>query len=163
MGRKPRVEYAGAIYHVIQRGNNREYIFDTDEDKLFLLKEIERRKASAGFKIYGYVMMGNHYHLILQMGDEPLSNLMHLINSSYGRYYNRKRAHTGHVFEGRYKAIPIQSEQYLLAVIRYVHRNPVLAGICRQVNQYKWSISASGSQCTATSSDSAIGITGTII
>lgn len=139
MGRKPRVEYAGAIYHVIQRGNNREYIFDLDEDKLFLLREVEKRKVNTGFLLYGYVVMGNHYHLVLQTGEYPLSKVMHFINGSYGRYYNLSRGRTGHVFEGRYKAIPVQDERYLLAVLRYVHRNPVVAGICRRVAGYRWS------------------------
>ncbi|SFF92873.1 REP element-mobilizing transposase RayT [Desulfotomaculum arcticum] len=139
MGRKPRVEYAGALYHVIQRGNNREYIFDKDEDKTFLLKDIKDRKVGTGFKLYGYVIMDNHYHLVLQVEDEPLSKLMHLINSSYGRYYNREHNRTGHVYDGRYKVIPIQNERYLMAVLRYVHRNPVRAGICSQVNKYSWS------------------------
>jgi len=139
MGRKPRVEYAGAIYHVIQRGNNREYIFDRDSDKQFLLREIENRKTSTGFILYGYVIMGNHYHLVLQAGDQPLSKVMHFINGSFGRYYNSSRGRTGHVFEGRYKAIPVQNERYLLAVLRYVHRNPVRAGICRRAPGYMWS------------------------
>lgn len=139
MGRKPRVEYNGALYHVIQRGNNREYIFNQIEDKVFLLKEIKEKKAGSGFKLYGYVIMDNHYHLVLQVGKEPLSKLMHLINSKYGRYYNREHNRTGHVFDGRYKAIPIQNERYLLAVLRYVHRNPVRAGICTKISQYRWS------------------------
>ncbi|TYO95056.1 transposase [Desulfallas thermosapovorans] len=139
MGRRARVEYDGAIYHVIQRGNNREYIFDRDEDKMFLLQELMGRKACAGFNLYGYVIMSNHYHLVLQVGDEPLSKLMHLLNSSYGRYYNREHNRTGHVFDGRYKALPIQNERYLLAVLRYVHRNPVRAGMCSHVNKYRWS------------------------
>ncbi len=139
MGRKPRVEYSGALYHVIQRGNNREYIFEKNEDKLFLLNEIRGRKINTGLKLYGYVIMDNHYHLVLQVGDDPLSKLMHLINSSYARYYNREHNRTGHVYDGRYKAIPIQNENYFLAVVRYVHRNPVRAGICAHINKYRWS------------------------
>lgn len=133
------MEYSGAIYHVIQRGNNREYIFYGDEDKLVFLREIEKRKIATKFKLYGYVIMGNHYHLVIQAADDPLSKVMHLINSSYSRYYNRTRGRTGHVFEGRYKAIPVQKERYLLAVLRYVHRNPVQAGMCNGVGGYRWS------------------------
>jgi len=94
LDRKPRVGYLGALYHVIQRGNNREYIFEKNEDKMFLLKEIKERKANTGLKLYGYVIMDNHYHLVLQVGNDPLSKLMHLINSSYGRYYNREHYST---------------------------------------------------------------------
>ncbi|MDO7788643.1 REP-associated tyrosine transposase [Desulforamulus aquiferis] len=139
MGRRPRVEYSGAIYHVIQRGNNREYIFQRTEDKLFLLNELQKRKRLKEFLLFGYVLMGNHYHLILQTTGISLSKLMHLINSSYGRYYNKSRKRTGHIFNGRYKAIPIQNEQYLFAVLRYIHQNPVKAGICQRVQHYKWS------------------------
>ncbi len=124
---------------MIQRGNNREYIFEKSEDKMFLLNEIKERTTNTGLKLYGYVIMDNHYHLVLQVGDDPLSKLMHFINSSYGRYYNREHNRTGHVYDGRYKAIHIQNEKYLLAVLRYVHRNPVQAGICAQVNKYRWS------------------------
>ncbi|RYD04356.1 hypothetical protein N752_13360 [Desulforamulus aquiferis] len=139
MGRRPRVEYSGAIYHVIQRGNNREYIFQRPEDKLFLMNELQKRKRLKEFLLFGYVLMGNHYHLILQTTGISLSKLMHLINSSYGRYYNKSRKRTGHIFNGRYKAIPIQNEQYLFAVLRYIHQNPVKAGICQRVQHYKWS------------------------
>ncbi len=75
---------------MIQRGNNREYIFEKSEDKMFLLNEIKERTTNTGLKLYGYVIMDNHYHLVLQVEDVPLSKLMHFINSSYGRYYNRE-------------------------------------------------------------------------
>jgi len=139
VGRKPRVEYEGAVYHVIQRGNNREYIFKNDEDKSYLLKRIEDCKQKMGFNLLGYVVMGNHYHLILRTGSRPLSMIMHAINGSYSRHYNWKYDRSGHVFQGRYKAIPIFDDRYLLAVLRYVHRNPERAGICQQASDYPYS------------------------
>ncbi|MBE0466947.1 MAG: transposase [Candidatus Desulforudis sp.] len=139
MGRKPRVEYEGAIYHVIQRGNNGEHILENDADKLFLLRELERSKQDAGLRLFGYVLMGNHYHLIVQTMDSPMSKVMHRVNGCFSRQYNRKQRRSGPNFEGRYRAILIEDERYLLAVLRYVHQNPVRAGICRRIADYQWS------------------------
>lgn len=139
MGRKPRIEYEGAIYHVIQRGNNREHIFADDSDKQYLLRQIEECKRGLGFRLFGYVIMGNHYHLVLQTYDKPLHKIMHRINGNYGRHYNLKYQRSGHVFQGRYKAILVQDERYLLAVLRYIHQNPVSAGICGTPDDYHYS------------------------
>lgn len=95
-----------------------------------------------GIKLFGYVIKGNHYHLILQTTTSPLSKVMHRINGHYSRDYNARRKRTGHVFGGRYKGIPIQDERYLLAVLRYVHRNPLRAGICQRMSEYRWSCNA---------------------
>lgn len=141
MGRKPRVEYEGAIYHVIQRGNNREYIFDNCNDKEFLLKDILSRKNYMKFRLFGYVIMSNHYHLLLQTMDmdNTLNKIMHRINNRYSKYYNKRHGRTGHVFGERYKAIPVQDDSYLLTLLRYIHQNPVRAGICKRVKEYEWS------------------------
>ncbi|MTI85787.1 MAG: transposase [Firmicutes bacterium] len=139
MGRERRVEYEGAIYHVIQRGNNRNAIFEKDIDKHYLLKKLRTYKEKAGYMLFGYVIMNNHYHLILQTIDQPLNKVMHLINNSYSKYYNFVRKRSGHVFEGRYKANLVQDERYALALLRYVHQNPVRAGLCKYVWQYHWS------------------------
>ncbi|MEW6183308.1 MAG: transposase, partial [Bacillota bacterium] len=114
MGRKPRIEYEDAVYHVIQRGNNREHIFEKDHDKQYIVKQIEQSKRGLGFRLFGYVVMGNHYHLLLQTQQKPLNNIMHRINGNYGRYYNLKYRRSGHVFQGRYKAILVQDERYVL-------------------------------------------------
>lgn len=142
MGRKPRVEYVGATYHVIQRGNNQEYIFERDEDKHYLLRDLAESMLGLGYTLFAYVLMGNHYHLVLQTGESPLNKVMHRINGNYGRYYNHKYKRSGHVFGSRYKALLIQDEQYLMAVVRYVHQNPVRAGLCRRVTEYPWSSDA---------------------
>lgn len=139
MGRKHRVEYEGALYHVIQRGNNREFIFNNTVDKQYLLKRVSDYKVTKKFNLYGYVIMGNHYHMVMQTNEIPLHKIMHGINNAYSKYYNAAHARTGHVFEGRYKAIPIQDEKYLLALLRYVHQNPVRANICKHTWEYSWS------------------------
>ena len=139
MGRKPRIEYKGGVYHVIQRGNNREYIFQKKEDKIFLLGLLKQYKSVMNFHVYGFVLMDNHYHLVLKTIDESLQNIMHRINNKYSKYYNYKNKKTGHVFENRYKGILVMEDKYLLSLIRYVHQNPVKANICKKVEDYEWS------------------------
>lgn len=139
MGRKPRIEYEGAMYHVIHRGNNREYIFERPEEKQFFLDKIKEVKKSMALVILGYVIMSNHYHLILKTNKAPLSVVMHRVNNSFSRYFNRKYKRTGHVFEGRYKATLITDDMYFLAVLRYIHNNPVRAGIVQRTADYGWS------------------------
>lgn len=139
LGRRYRIEYEGAIYHVIQRGNNKEFIFNKDEDKEILLNDIFEKKNGMGVRLISYVIMSNHFHLVLQTMSEPLSRFMHRINNKYSKYYNKQYCKSGHVFEGRYKSIPVQNENYLLTLIRYVHQNPQRAGICENIQDYMWS------------------------
>lgn len=139
MGRKQRVEFQGALYHVIQRGNNREYIFDLPEYKKHIIEQLVNAVKVDGVQIFAYVIMGNHYHLALRTNRDPLSKVMHRINTRFSRYYNLTRKRTGPVFESRYKAFPVEDESYLLALTRYIHRNPIRAGICKNVSDYRWS------------------------
>ena len=139
MGRKPRIEYDEAIYHVIQRGNNREYIFGKEADKSVLLNDIIHKQNDLGFRLIGYIVMDNHFHILLQTIEKPLQSIMHRVNSKYSKYYNRKYGRKGHVFGERYKAILAQDERYLLTLLRYIHQNPVKAGICSRVDEYRWS------------------------
>ena len=137
--RRHRVEYDGALYHVIQRSNNREKIFGSDSDKKRLIDLTAGCSKKLGFRLFGYAIMDNHYHLLLQTGSTPLNKVMHRINYLYSMYYNRSNDRHGHVFGGRYKAALIQNESYLFAVLRYIHQNPVRAGICRSAADYVWS------------------------
>ncbi len=139
MGRRPRIEYEGAIYHVIQRGNNKEHVFANDDDKAFLLRQVDECRRGLGFELFGYVVMSNHYHFLLKTGSKPLSKIMHRINGNYARYFNWKYQRSGHVFQGRYKAILVQDERYLFAVLRYIHRNPVDAGVASTTIDYAYS------------------------
>jgi len=138
LGRRPRLEYEGAVYHVIQKGNNKENIFEDDIHKEIIINNVLNYVKPMKYSIYGYVIMSNHYHLIIQTTDIPLQKIMHRINNNYSKYYNRKMNRTGHVFGDRYKAIPVLDETYLLTLIRYVHQNPVRAKICRTVKEYGW-------------------------
>lgn len=139
MGRKPMLEYSGGIYHLIQRGNNREYIFNRNDDKQYFLELIREVQIIMGFECYGFVIMGNHYHLIFKRYDVSIRDIMHRINSHFSRYYNQKNNRTGHVFENRYKGYHVGDDRYLLSLLRYVHQNPVVAKICGRVCDYHWS------------------------
>lgn len=139
MSRQRRIEYKSAIYHLIQRGSNREDIFEGDLYKGYLIKMIKETKGKHGFKFYGYVIMDNHYHLIIQTLDTPISKIMHRINSQYARYYNYKEKRTGPVFQNRYKGILVKDERYLLQLLKYIHLNPVKAKMCSSMDKYKWS------------------------
>jgi len=138
MGRRPREEEEGGIYHIIQRGNNRESVFREDRDREYMTGLLYLI-SKTGCKIFGYVIMGNHYHLVLKTGKELLQKVMHRLNLRYSKYYNKEHDRTGHVFQGRYKAIPVREEKYILALLRYVHQNPVKAGACKRVEEYGWS------------------------
>lgn len=139
MGRGHRIEYYGAIYHIIQRGNNRQPIFEQDSYKSYLLKIVSEAKEVFDFKIYAYVIMNNHYHFLIQTFNIPISKIMHTINTRYAKYYNYKTKETGPVFEDRYKGILVQDDGYLITLIRYIHKNPVAANICNSMDEYKWS------------------------
>ena len=139
MARKPRLEYPGGIYHVIQRGNNREFIFQDNAYKELLLELLEHYQSRFEFDLFGYVIMGNHYHLIIRQSQISLQNIMHRTLSVFARQYNRLNRRSGHVFEGRYKAIPVMDDKYLLSLLRYLHQNPVAANICKKTSDYAWS------------------------
>ncbi len=139
MGRPLRIEYPGAVYHITSRGNERKKIFVSDEDSLKFLKILEDYHDRYGILIHSYVLMNNHYHLILETPQGNLLKVMHGINSGYTGYFNRKYKRTGHLFQGRYKAILVDKDNYLLALSRYVHLNPVRAKAAGRPEQYRWS------------------------
>lgn len=129
MARKPRVHYSGALYHVIVRGNNKAYIFRQDDEKLTYLEKVFKYIDKYGARLYAYVIMDNHCHLLIEAGDTPVSKVMQLIQQTYTSWYNRKTRQSGHVFEQRFKSILCDKDAYLLALVRYIHQNPVRAGI----------------------------------
>lgn len=139
MGRKPRVEFEGAVYHVIKRGNNRAYIFESQEDKEDFLKCLEAANDEAAFNLLGYVIMDNHYHLMIETKEKPLQKIMQKINNAYSKSYNKRHKRTDHVFGGRYKALLVNDDKYLLTLLRYIHTNPVRAGIHKSIAAYPWS------------------------
>ena len=139
MARPLRVEYPGAYYHVINRGNNQEKIFLNDRDKEKFLEYLEKANERFSIIIHTYCLMSNHYHLLVETPEPNLSVAMQWINVSYATYFNRKRGRVGHLFQGRFKAILIDADQYLKHLSRYIHLNPVKAKLVPMASKYKWS------------------------
>lgn len=121
------------------RGANRQEIFHDEEDCGRFLETIKRYKKESELGVYGWCLMGNHVHLLLQEGKEELAVTMKRIGVSYAAYYNWKYKTTGHLFQDRYKSENIENDESLLAVIRYIHQNPVKAGIVPKPADWKWS------------------------
>jgi REP element-mobilizing transposase RayT len=139
MARKPRIEYKGALYHVISRGNRRETIFKDKQDFQKYMEILARYKKRYQFCLYSYVLMSNHIHLLIETGITPLSKIKQGVNQSYAMYFNRRYKSAGHLFQGRYKAILCDRDTYFLQLIKYIHLNPVRAKMVREVQDYQWS------------------------
>jgi putative transposase len=139
MARKPRVEYPGAFYHVIVRGNQRQVIFRSDTDRKYYLERLDEYRRRYGFKVYAYVLMSNHVHMLLETGQVPLSKIMQGLQLRYTGYYNRKYNKVGHLFQGRYKAILCDRQAYLLELVRYLHLNPGRMRTPVDPWRYRWS------------------------
>lgn len=139
MGRANRVLFEGAVYHVIIRGNNREYIFGNSKYKRFLLKQLKEYNEILDFELLAYVIMDNHYHFIIRTNKSTISEVMFNINNVLSKYLNRELCRTGHVFEERYTCKLVTTDSYLIWLLRYIHRNPIRAGICTQLDDYRWS------------------------
>ncbi|WP_254124805.1 transposase [Neobacillus sp. 114] len=127
------------VYHIMWRGANRQEIFHDDEDCNRFLDILAKYKRESELEIYAWCLMGNHVHLLLREGKEDISNTMKRIGVSYASYYNWKYDTTGHLFQGRFKSENVEDNRYLLTVTRYIHQNPVKAGIVDRPNEWKWS------------------------
>ncbi len=139
MARPLRIEYEGALYHVTARGNERRKIFFTKSDYSKFLEYIENAIKKHGMLLHAYILMSNHYHLIIETPQANLSKVMHYINGSYTTYINTKRKRSGHLFQGRYKAILVSKDNYLAELSRYIHLNPVRAKMIEKPEDYEMS------------------------
>jgi REP element-mobilizing transposase RayT len=139
MARKPRIHVAGALYHVILRGNNAQPIFSDNKDRYQLQDLIADGASRFRYHLLGYCWMGNHIHAAIQVGDIPLSHAMHHLSFRYTGYFNWRHKRVGHVFQGRYKAILVDSDSYLLQLVRYIHMNPVRANLVDDPAAWAWS------------------------
>lgn len=139
MARALRVEYPGAYYHVMNRGNGREDIFKSDRDRERFLGYLGKAVERFAIVIHTYCLMKNHYHLLVETPEANLSRAIQWVNVSYAAYYNRKRRRSGHLFQGRFKAILIDADEYLKHLSRYIHLNAVRAKIVVRPHDYKWS------------------------
>ncbi len=139
MPRALRISYPGAIYHIRNRGNDRGEIFLDDFDRRHYLDLLCGAIATFRLKIYAYVLMSNHIHLFFRTLLPNISATMNRLNLDYSLYFNRRHGRTGHLFESRFKSKLVQEDRYFLALLRYIHLNPVKAGIVSSPEQYKWS------------------------
>ena len=139
MPRIARQRSESGIYHIMLRGANRQEIFHDDEDCLRFLETLDRYKGQSELKVHGWCLMGNHVHLLFEEGKEEISITMKRIGVSYAWFYNWKYKITGHLFQDRYKSEKVEKDEYLMSVIRYIHQNPVKAGLVGRVDEWKWS------------------------
>jgi putative transposase len=139
LARQLRIEYPGAFYHVFSRGNQKQPVFLSDDDFFFFLKCLREAHEKFGVIVHVYCLMPNHYHLILETPLGNLSKIMHILNTTYTIYFNKKHKRCGHLFQGRYKSILIEAESYAQELSRYIHLNPVRSEIVELPEQYPWS------------------------
>ena len=139
MPRQARRNSESGIYHIMLRGINQQQIFEDEEDGFRFLETLSKYKEQCGYEIYAYCLMGNHVHILLKEGKENLTLVLKRIAGSYVYWYNWKYRRCGHLFQDRFKSEPVEDDAYFLTVIRYIHQNPIKAGICKNIDGYKFS------------------------
>ncbi len=139
MARAHRIQFPGIVYHVFSRGNEKMDIYRDDPERKRFMKFLSDAKEKYDFKLYAYVLMSNHYHLLIEPCSAPLSKIMQILNSGYARFFNWKNNRVGHLFQGRYKNVAVQDNEYFFDALRYIHLNPVRKRMVETVDDYKWS------------------------
>jgi len=139
MARPIRIEYAGALYHVTSRGDRREDIFVDNEDRLIWLDIFAQVCSRYNWRCHAWCLMDNHYHIVIETIEGNLSQGMRQLNGVFTQKTNRRHSRVGHVFQGRFKAILVQKDAYLLELARYVVLNPIRAGVVSDMLDWKWS------------------------
>lgn len=139
MPRDARRKSESGIYHILLRGLNRQTIFIDDEDCDKFIQCLIECKALSGFKLMAYCLMGNHLHMLIKEEKEQMEQIYKRIGLRYVYWYKRKYRRTGHLFQDRYKSEPVDDDGYFLSVLRYIHQNPVKAGLCKEASEYRWS------------------------
>ncbi len=139
MSRPLRVEWEGGFYHITARGNEKRPIFLIEQDYLRFVSRFEPIYERYGVVIHSYVLMTNHYHVLVETPRANLSAALHDLNTAYTNYFNRRHDRVGHLFQGRYRSIVVEKDPYLLELSRYIHLNPVRAGMVKRPEAYRWS------------------------
>lgn len=139
MARLPREHSASAIYHIMLRGNEKRNIFYEDEDRTRFLDTLRVKKVENEFEMYAYCLMNNHVHLLIKEHTNSIARVMKCINVSYAFYFNKKYNRVGHLFQDRFRSEVIERDSYLLTAARYIHNNPIRAGIIDLPGKYEWS------------------------
>jgi REP element-mobilizing transposase RayT len=139
MPRKPRIHLPGGFYHVMLRGNGGQEVFLDPQDGRLFLGILGEAAGRFGMRVHAWCLMPNHMHLLLQVGAEPLARAMQRITQRYTGIINKREQRTGHLFQGRYKAVLVDADSYLLELARYIHLNPVRAGLAKTPDAWRWS------------------------
>jgi len=139
MPRLPRIEYPGAYYHVINQGVNRSNIYHTEQDYITFLKCLSAAHQKYEIECHGFCLMPNHYHLIIRTPVPHLSMAIRTLSGTYAQYFNRTHERDGPLFKGRFQAILVDADAYLPVLSRYIHLNPVKAGMVKRPQDYRWS------------------------
>ena len=139
MARKPRLHVPGGLYHIVLRGNARQDVFFTPADRHYFYGLLGEGVTRFGYRVHAFCLMTNHLHLVLQMGQKELSPGIQNLSFRYTRYLNTRLKRVGHVFQGRFQAYLVDENRYGLALIRYIHLNPVRAKMVRSPDAYAWS------------------------
>lgn len=139
MSRPPRTNFHGAHYHITSRGNRRAPIFLDQRDHFIWLEKLAATAEKHHIRIYGYCLMPNHYHLLIETPEANLSEAMHMLNAQYCQHFNKRHGSSGHVIQGRFHAVLIKSNEQLLEVARYISLNPVRAGLVTEPAAWDWS------------------------
>ena len=139
MPRTARKTSLSNIYHVMLRGINRQNIFEEDEDRLYFMNILGRCKKVSGFKLYAFVLMSNHVHLLIEPTDESLDTIFRRIGTRYAVWFNQKYQRVGHLFQDRFRSENVESSLYFMTVLRYIIQNPMKAGIESRPGSYRWS------------------------
>ena len=125
MARALRIQFEGAVYHITSRGNERREIFKDDADRIRFLEILKLSLGIYQVLLYGYVLMDNHYHLLVETPKGNISEFMRRFNITYTSYFNKKHNRAGHLYQGRYQSILVDKESYLTSLSRYIHLNPI--------------------------------------
>jgi REP element-mobilizing transposase RayT len=142
MPRTPRLHIPGVVNHIMARGIEGRDIFNNDDDRHLFIRLLAAELNRAGHRCYAWVLMNNHYHLLLRTCEQPLGIMMRRLNSAYARQYGKKYNRRGYLFQDRFKSIATQDQRYVEEIIRYIHLNPIRAGVCQSMDdldEYRWS------------------------
>jgi len=140
MPRRARIDYPGALHHVIGRGIERKFIFNQDKDKCEFQRRLTDNLTKSSMQCYAWCIMGNHFHLLLQTGTTSLAEFMRSLLTGYAVYYNMVHKRSGHLFQNRYQSTVCDKDSYLLSLVRYIHLNPVKANVISytDLRKYRW-------------------------
>ncbi len=138
MVRPPRIEHAGGVFHVIARGNERALVFRDDRDRERFLEIVSTVAVRYRWRVLAYCLMGNHFHLLVMTLEPTLARGMRQLNGVYAQWFNRRHRRVGHLFQGRYKAVSVQTDAHLRRTVRYVIRNPIRARLTSRPEQWRW-------------------------